>query len=182
MNKVRDGRASRLPVLAALAVLLLLLSACGYHIGGQATILPKDVHTIAIAPWTNASIKYSLSNYLAASVSREFISRTRYHVVSDPSKADVTLYGSVANMTQGGSPLYDNTTGRTTGGQVAVWIQFKLVDHTGKVLINKPSLEFHQPYEISVNPTQYFDESEAAMKRLSDDVAKTVVSAILEQF
>jgi len=159
-----------------------LLSACGYHVSGQATMLPKDVHTIAIAPWTNASIRYQLSNYLAASVAHEFIARTRYRIVSDRSKADVVLYGSVANMTQGGSPLYNNATGQTTGGQVVVWIQFKLVDRAGKVLINKPSLEFHQPYEISTNPAQYFDESEPALQRLSVDVAKTVVSSILEQF
>ena len=159
-----------------------VLSACGYHIGGQASLLPKDTHTIAIAPFGNVSIRYALSNYLAASVSREFISRTRYRIISDPGKADVVLYGAVANMTQGGSSLYDNNTGRTTAGQVAVWIQFKLVDHTGKVLIEKPSLLFTQPYEISTKNTQYFDESEAALQRLSTDVAKTVVSAILEQF
>jgi hypothetical protein len=43
-------------------------------------------------------------------------------------------------------------------------------------------MEFHQPYEISVNPAQYFDESEAAMQRLSVDVSKSIVSSILEQF
>jgi hypothetical protein len=167
---------------ALVAVSALLLSACGYHVAGQASLLPKNVHTIAVAPWGNANVHYALSNYLAASVSREFISRTRYRIVSDPSKADIVLYGSVANMINGGSSLYDNTTGRTTAGQVVVWIQFKLVDRAGKVLISKPSLEFHQPYSISTNPARYFDESEPALQRLSTDVAKTVVSAILEQF
>ena len=174
------GRSGVLALVIAAASLL--AGGCGYRVGGQGSLLPKDAHTIAIAPWGNASIHYTLSNYLSAAVSREFISRTRYRLVTDTSKADIVLYGSVANMTVGGSPLYDNTTGRTTGGQIAVWIQFKLMDHTGKVLIGKPSLEFHQPYEISVNPGQYFDESEAAMQRLSADVAKTVVSSILEQF
>jgi len=177
VNSVALGKPFALISLAA----ALLLSACGYQVGGKASLLPKDVHTIAIAPFTNASIHYTLSNYLAASVSREFISRTRYRLVSDISKADIVLYGSVANMTSGGT-LYDNTTGRTTAGQITVWIQYKLMDNKGKVLIDKPSMEFHQPYEISVNPAQYFDESEAAMQRLSVDVAKSVVSSILEQF
>jgi hypothetical protein len=144
--------------------------------------MPKDVRTIAIVPFANASIRYTLSNYLASSVAHEFISRTRYRIVSDPSKADVVLRGSVANMITGGSPLYNNTTGATTAGSVAVWIQFKLYDRNGKVLIDKPSLEFHQSYEISTSPTQYFDESEASMQRLSKDVASSIVSAILEQF
>lgn len=159
----------------------LLLSACGYQVVGQSSLLPKDVHTIAIVPWTNASIHYELSNYLASALSREFISRTRYRIVPDPSKADVVFHGSVANMTEGGT-LYDNTTGRTTGGQITVWIQYTLTDHAGKVLLSKPNAEFHQPYEISINPTQYFDESVAAEQRLSVDVAKSVVSAILSNF
>lgn len=167
---------------ALVVIMTVALSGCGYQIGGQASLLPKDIHTIAIVPFTNASIHYTLSNYLAASVGHEFIARTRYRIVQDKSKADVVLYGSVANMILGGSPLYDNATGRTTAGAVVVWIQFKLIDRNGKVLIDKPSLEFHQSYEISINPTQYFDESEASMQRLSVDVAKTVVSSILEQF
>lgn len=166
----------------AIVASALLMTGCGYQIGTKASLLPKDAHTIAVMPFANASIHYTLSNYLAASVSHEFIARTKYRLVSDPSKADLVLYGSVANMIVGGSPLYDNATGRTTAGSIVVWIQFRLLDHSGKVLINKPSLEFHQPYEVSVNAKQYFDESEASEQRLSVDVAKTVVSSILESF
>ena len=68
-------------------------------------MLPKDAQTIAVVPWSNASIHYTLSNYLAASVSREFIARTRYHMVKDPSKADAVSYGSVANMSSGGTAI-----------------------------------------------------------------------------
>lgn len=164
-----------------LIVPVLSLTACGYQVGGQATLLPKTAHTIAIPPFTNASINYTLSNYLAASVSREFISRSHYRIVADISKADLVLRGSVANITKGGT-LYDNATGRTTAGQVTVYIQYKLYDHAGKILIDKPNMEFRQPNEISVNPAQYFDESEAAMQRVSVDVAKSIVSSILEQF
>jgi hypothetical protein len=169
------------PYIFTLAVSAFMLSACGYQIAGQGSLLPKDARTIAVVPWGNTTIHYTLANYLSASISRELISRTRYRLVRDPTKADLVLSGSIANMVGGGT-LYDNTTGRTTGGQITVWIQYKLVDRAGKVLINVPVKDFHQPYEISVNPTQYFDESEAAMQRLSTDVAKSVVSSMLEQF
>jgi hypothetical protein len=43
-------------------------------------------------------------------------------------------------------------------------------------------VEFRERYEISVSPQQYFDEMPAALQRLSKDVARTVVSAILENF
>ena len=44
------------------------------------------------------------------------------------------------------------------------------------------STTHQQPYQVSANAGQYLDESEAALQRLSTDVAKTVVSNILEQF
>jgi len=179
MNFKRTKLASLILILSTSAF---LISACGYQIGGQASLLPKDVHTVAIVPFGNGSVNYTLTNYLAASVAHEFIARTRYRIVADPSKADIVLRGSVANMLKGGSPLYNNATGATTAGAVVVWIQFKLYDRNGKVLIDKPSLEFHQSYEISTTPTQYFDESEASLQRLSTDVAHSIVSAILEQF
>jgi hypothetical protein len=50
------------------------------------------------------------------------------------------------------------------------------------VLFNRPHLEFRQRYEISVNQVQYFEESEPALERLSRDVARTVVSTVLEAF
>ena len=57
-----------------------------------------------------------------------------------------------------------------------------MVAKDGKVLFNRPNLEFRDRYEISVDPKQYLDESQAALSRLSRDVARTVVSAILENF
>lgn len=171
----------RVALAGSLVAAMALTCGCGYRVAGQASLIPKDVKTVAVAPWGNTSVHYTLSKYLAAAVSREFIARTRYRVVTDPSKADMVLYGSIANMTSGGTH-YDNTTGRTTGGEINVWIQFRLMDRSGKIILSKPNLEFKQPYEIAQNPGQYFDESESSMQRLSVDVARDIVSAILEQF
>jgi hypothetical protein len=50
------------------------------------------------------------------------------------------------------------------------------------VLFDRPGMEVRERYEISTDPLTYFDENEFAMRRLSQDVAKTIVSAILENF
>ena len=80
--------------------------------------------------------------------------------------------------------LIDQATGRTSGLQVNVTMQVTLMDReTGKVIFTRPNFEAHERYELSVtNNTQYFDESGTAMQRLSRDVARDVVSAILENF
>jgi hypothetical protein len=50
------------------------------------------------------------------------------------------------------------------------------------VLFNRQNADFRERYEISVDPRNYFDESSTALERLSRDVARSVVSAVLENF
>jgi TolB-like protein len=161
--------------------LSLSLSACGYHVAGSTNLLPTEIHTIAVVPFKNASVQYKLSDYLGESVSREMITRTHYKIIADPAQADAVLTGAVANMFSSAT-VADPVTGRSTGAQVVVLIQVKLTDKTGKVLFERPNVEYRERFEISVSPQQYFDEMPAALQRLSKDVARTIVSAILSNF
>jgi len=64
-----------------------------------------------------------------------------------------------------------------------VTLQLTLTDRmTGKVLWSQPGTVYRERYEISIDPQKYFDESGTAMIRLSQDVARSVVGAVLEQF
>jgi TolB-like protein len=152
--------------------LALLLSNCGYRVAGSTNLLPKNIHTIAVTPFGNLTTQYKLSTYLSEAVSHELIARTGYTIVADPAKANMFTNATVA----------DPVTGRGTGAQIIVLMQVRLVAKDGKVLLNRPNLEFRDRYEISVDAKQYLDESQAALSRLSKDVARTVVSAILENF
>jgi outer membrane lipopolysaccharide assembly protein LptE/RlpB len=165
----------------ACALAFFLLAGCGYHVAGTSNLLPTEIHTIAIIPWRNVSIQYKLSDYLSEAVSREMITRTHYKIVADPAAADAVLSGAIANMFSSAS-VSDPVSGRSTGAQMTVQIQIKLTDKSGKVLFERPNVEFRERYEISVDPKQYFDESQAALQRLSGDVARTIVSSILENF
>lgn len=166
---------------AAVTFALISLTGCGYQVADKANLLPTEIHTIAITPWSNGSIQYKLSDYLTEALTREMISRTKYRIVANPAQADAVLSGSVANMFNS-AIVADPVTGRSSGAQLVVLIQAKLTDKSGKVLFQRPNIEFRERYEISVNPQQYFDESQAGLQRLSRDVARTVVSAILEDF
>jgi hypothetical protein len=54
---------------------------------------------------------------------------------------------------------------------------------TGKVIFSRPLFDVHERYELSVtNNIQYFDESGAAVQRLSKDVARDLVTSILDNF
>jgi hypothetical protein len=162
-------------------ILTFALAGCGYHSVNAAKALPESIHTIAVTPWANATIQYKFSDSIAQAISRELISRTRYTVIADPSEADAVLSGSVVNVLSNAT-VNDPVLNRSTAGQVTAYIQVRLVAKDGKVLFNRPNLEFRERYEIATTPGQYFDESAVALDRLSRDAARAVVSAILENF
>jgi outer membrane lipopolysaccharide assembly protein LptE/RlpB len=161
----------------------LFLSSCGYHVAGKADLVPKSIHTIAIPAFANITTRYKLTDHLPEAISREFIARTRYQVINDPQAADAVLRGAVTNFIAYPT-VFDQQTGRASGLAVNVTMQVSLVERaTGKVIFTRPSFDVRQRYEISVsNATAYFDESDAALDRLSRDVARDVVTAILENF
>jgi len=176
--KVSAMKTARL--LGALAALL--ATACGYHVAGRADLVPKSVQTIAIPAFSNVTTRYKLTDRLPEAISREFISRTRYHIVPDPAQADAILRGSV--LSYGSSPtIFDPVTGRASGVQLQVTLRVSLVERSsGKVLFNRPNMDVRERYQISTDPSVFFEESDAALDRASQQTARQVVSAILENF
>ena len=175
---------SKLACLSWLApVLVLPLASCGYHVAGKADLVPKNIHTIAIPPFGNTTLRYKLTDRLPEAISQEFIARTRYQIVNDASQADAVLRGAVVNFIA--YPiLFDQVTGRASGLQVNVTMQVSLTERaTGKVIFSRPNYEYHDRYEVSVtNTNQYFEESGPALERLCHSVARDVVTSILDNF
>ena len=169
---------------AAAPVMLaaLVCAGCGYHVSGHGDLLPKKIRTVAVPAFGNATTRYKLAEYLPADITHEFISRTRYRVVPDANQADAVLRGIVVSV--GGYPTTtDPKTGRATAVQAVVLLNITLTERaTGAVLFSRPGMEVRERYEIGIDPKAYFDESGAAMQRLSRAVAQSVVTAVLEKF
>jgi len=159
-----------------------LLTGCGYHVGGKSDLLPKTIQIIAVPVFNNLTVRYKLPDRLASAITREFIARTRYQIIADPSQADAVLTGTILNFTSFPT-IFDPATGRAAGVQIQVNIQLTLAERaTSKILFTRPNLDFRERYEVSVDQTQYFEESDQALERLSRDVARTLVSSILSAF
>lgn len=167
---------------AAVVLLALIVSAgCGYHTAGHAVQIPENVRTIAVPAFKNETLTYRIEQLLTAAVVREFTTRTRYHVISDPADADATLRGTVLSTVA--SPLtYDTATGRAASVLVVVSMKVELVDRNGKALYQNPSYVFREQYELSQDLQSFFEEDSPAFRRLSQDFARTLVSNVLEGF
>ena len=53
---------------------------------------------------------------------------------------------------------------------------------SGKLLFSRPNYEVRERYQISVDPTAFFEESDSALARASKEVARLVVTSILDNF
>ena len=158
-----------------------LLSGCGYHTatGGK---LPDTVNSIAIPVFINQTRDYRLEQVMTAAVVKEFITRTKLHVVNDPSSdANATLRGTVVSAQI--APLtYDSVTGRASTGVVTVNMRISLVNKAGRVLYENPNYTFHEEYQVSRDISSFFDEESPAVERMARDFARNLVSDLVESF
>ncbi len=182
MLVIPSGRQPARNLLSSAALLLLATVACGYHTAGHSVKLPADVKTIAIPVFTNQTNTYRVDQMLTAAVVREFTTRTHYHILNDSTEAaDATLRGTV--LSTSASPLtYNSATGQAASVLIVVSMKVALSDRQGKVIYQNPSYVFREQYEVSQDLSSFFEEDSPALRRLSQDFARTLVSNILEDY
>lgn len=158
------------------------LSGCGYRIAGQADTLPDTIQTIAIPPAQSNSTEFKIEQMLTAALTREFITRTRYRVVTDRNEADATLDSSVLDV-QVYPVIFDPRTGRASAIATLTRLQLSLWNQrTGQLLYQNPNFIYRERYEVSTDADAYFEERQVALRRTSEGAARDIVSAVLEGF
>jgi outer membrane lipopolysaccharide assembly protein LptE/RlpB len=173
----------KLKIAIALSIIAAALTcSCGYHAGGTADKIPSNVRTIAIPAFNAFVARYALADQIPQAIGREFSSRTRFVVVNDPRDADAVLQGTINSATSFPT-IFDPASGKATSVAFMVNINVKLIEQrTGKVLYTRQGWQLREDYELSVDPHQFFNESGPAQDRLCRDVARDLVSGILEDF
>ncbi len=165
-----------------LALSFTLLGSCGYRVGGKADLVPKSIQTIAVPPFAAMTTDYHLSDLLPNAIAHEFTARTRFQVISDDTQADAVLHGTVTRVLRAPA-LADPVSGKTTTVQIIVFLSVNLVERsTGKVLYSRPNFLARENYEMATDPHQLFDESAPAFDRLSQQLARDIVTSVTENF
>lgn len=168
--------------IATLLFIVVGFTGCGYQVAGKAVRIPPDVQTISVPIFTSQTKTYRIEQIMTNDVIHELASRTRYRIVSAPGDdVDATLQGTVLSSEVTPSTS-DSQTARATTAIVTVTAMVKLVDRHGKVLFENDNYTFRDQYELSTDPASFFEEDSMAVRRLSGDFARTLVSNILEAF
>ncbi len=177
-----NGMFVRMCSLTTLILAVLFAAGCGYSTAGKNTRIAQNVHTIYIPAFVNQTHTYKIEQTVTAQVVREFVSRTSFKVVSDSSaEPDATLKGTVTSTNV--APLtYDSQSGRASSALVTVNMKISLVDRSGKVLFDNPNYVFREQYQVSRDIASFLDEESPALERLSRDLARTLVAAVVEAY
>ena len=174
----------------------ILLSSCGYHVSGTSSRLPPGLKVIDVAAFENRTNQYRIEQRMTQAVVREFLARTRFRVVSTEESADAVLHGEITTMesspvvfdttpTQNSptNPTSTTSTARATTMLVSVHMKVSLEEReTKKILYKNDNYLFREVYEISTDPSKFFDEQAPALDRMARDLASRLVSDVVENF
>jgi len=176
--------------LAVTAALCLFFSACGYHVAGRDTAIPKTIHVIAVPAIENKTSSYRIEQRLTSATIHEFLAKTNYKIVSNPASVDAVLTGKVLSveavpLTFQSQPASSTTpaVAQATTMLVTVKCEVTLTESdTQKVLYHADNFLFRNEYELSTDMESFFEEQDPALDRLAHDFAQKLVAAVLENF
>ncbi|HEX4284495.1 MAG TPA: LPS assembly lipoprotein LptE [Terracidiphilus sp.] len=158
----------------------LFASGCGYHTLGTATHLPRDAHSLAVPVFITRTDTYHTEVVITQAVIREFAARSRLRVTPSSAKdPDVVLHGTI--LQESVAPLtYNTSTQQSSSFLITLVIAVTLTGRDGQVLYENKNYVFRQQYQSTTDLPVYFDESPAAIERLSRDFARALVADVLE--
>jgi len=166
-----------------------LVTGCGYSLAGRGSFLPADIKIIGVPQFVNRTQIFNLETQLTQKVRSEFIGRGRYQILPEATGVDALLTGEVSSVSvQPVSLTAQNIASRYV---ITMTARVELRDlRANSVLWENPSLVFRQEYDAPnagvvggvIDPAAFLGQDLNALDRMTNDFARSIVSAILEAF
>ena len=162
-------------------------SGCGYALAGRGSFLPISIKTVGIPKLENRSTFFQVEDILTEKIRSEFIGRGKYSVTSEETGADALLTGEVLAISVVPVGINENQLASRYLFTVALKMEFTDT-HTQDVIWQNDSLIFRGEYDLqtrgnaAIPGDSFLDQERSSVDRIATDVARTVVTAILEAF
>ena len=170
-----------------LLVLACTSSGCGYALAGRGSFLPDYIRIVGIPQLVNSSTFFQVEQLLTEKIRTEFIGRGRYTVIPTPEGADAVVTGAVTSIAV--QPVGFTEQQLASRYLFTVTMRVEFTDaRTSKVLWSNGALTFREEYELTtrgntaLEGATFLSEERSSFDRIADDVARTVVTAIVEAF
>ncbi len=173
--------------IALLLLAALVTPGCGYALAGRGSFLPAYITVVGIPQLVNATAFFQIEQILTEKIRTEFIGRGRYTVVPEPEGADAIVTGTVTSINV--QPIGFTEQQFASRYQFTVTMNVQFTDtRTNQALWANSALTFREEYELSTRSNvalegaTFLSQERSSFDRIADDVARTVVTAILEAF
>ena len=172
---------------ALILTLAFASSGCGYALAGRGSFLPDYIKVVGIPPIENRSTFLQVEQVLTEKIRTEFIGRGKYTVVPEASGSDAVLSGEITGISA--QPVGFNENQIASRYLFVMTMKVQLTDaRTSMVLWSNDALTFRQESEMTsrgatvLEGAAFIDQERSSFDRIAGDVARSVVTAILEAF
>ena len=162
-------------------------SGCGYALAGRGSFLPDYIRVVGIPQLQNQSSFFQVEQVLTEKIRTEFIGRGKYTVIPETAGADALVSGAVTSITV--QPVGFTEQQLASRYLFTLTMRVQFVDaRTTQVLWSNEALTFREEYELTTRSNTaltgeaFLSQERSSFDRIASDVARTVVTAILEAF
>ena len=173
--------------LIAIVLVAFLSSGCGYSLAGRGSFLPDYIQSVGIPLLINRTTFFDVEQILTEKIRSEFIGRGKYRILFDTAGADAVLTGEVLAISV--QPVGFTEQQLASRYLFTLLMKVAFTDaRTNEVLWSNDALTFREEYELStrgntaIEGAAFLDQERSSFDRISNDIARTVVTAILEAF
>lgn len=181
--KLACGRRAALGAIA----LALASSSCGYALAGRGSFLPAYIRIVGVPQLVNNTTFFQVEQVLTEKIRTEFIGRGKYLVQPDPTGADAIVTGTVLSITVAPIGFNADRLGSRYAFTLGMRVQFTDT-RTNQVLWSNEALTFREEYDLNtrgntnIDGSAFLDQERSSFDRIATDIARTVVTAIVEAF
>lgn len=164
-----------------------LSSSCGYALAGRGSFLPTDIRVVGVPLLENRTPYPRLDQMITDKIRTEFIDRGKYNIRFEAAGADAVLSGAITGLMFQAAGLTDQQLASRQIVTVTMRLQFTDA-RNGQVLWSNEALTFREQYDLKtttngqVDGAVLLEQEGPAFDRLSRDLARSVVTSILEAF
>ena len=162
-------------------------AACGYALAGRGSFLPDSIRVVGIPQFENRSNVSQMEQVLTEKLRTELIGRGKYRVVAEAPGADAVLSGEILAISV--QPVGFNEQQLASRYLFTMTMKVAFTEaQTNMVLWSNDALTFREEYELSTrggavsDGAALLDQERSSVDRIASDVARSVVTSILEAF
>ena len=153
---------------------------------GRGSFLPADIRTVGIPKLENKSTFFQVEDVITEKIRAEFIGRGKYAVTPEALGADAVLTGEITSVSVQPVGFTEQQLASRYLFTLVMRVQFADA-RTNEVLWSNDALIFREEYELAtrgstVDGAAFLDQERSSVDRIAGDLARSVVTAILEAF